>query len=48
MDPITVLGAGGWIGSALVKDLRRQGRAVLPVGRSNLNDWLANGGALGP
>ena len=32
MDPITVLGAGGWIGSALAKDLRRQGRAVLPVG----------------
>lgn len=46
--PITVLGAGGWIGAALVEDLRRQGRAVLPVGRSNLNDWLATGDALGP
>lgn len=48
MDPITVLGAGGWIGGAVVEDLRRQGRAVLPVGRSNLNDWLASGEALGP
>ena len=38
MEPITVLGAGGWIGAALVEDLRQQGCAVLPVGRSNLND----------
>ena len=48
MDPITVLGAGGWIGAALVEDLRRQGRVVLPVGRSELDDWLASSDTLGP
>lgn len=48
MDPITVLGAGGWIGTALVEDLRRQGRAVLSVARSDLNDWLAGSDASGP
>ena len=48
MDPITVLGSGGWIGAALVEDLRRQGRVVLPVGRSELDDWLASSDTLGP
>lgn len=48
MHPITVLGAGGWIGAALVDDLRRQGCAVLPVGRIDLNDWLASGEVVGP
>lgn len=48
MDPITVLGAGGWIGAALVEDLRQQGRVVLPVGRSDFNDWLASKVVLGP
>ena len=48
MEAITVLGAGGWIGAALVEDLRRQGCAVLPVGRSDLNSWLDSGGDFGP
>ncbi len=48
MHPITVLGAGGWIGSALVDELRRQGHAVLPVGRCELNDWLLSDEELGP
>ncbi len=39
--PITVLGAGGWIGSALVKDLHHQGQPVLPVDRTALPGWLA-------
>lgn len=39
--PITVLGAGGWIGAALVADLRRQGRAVIAVDRAALPAWLA-------
>jgi len=29
--PMTVLGAGGWIGAALVADLQRQGKKVWPV-----------------
>jgi nucleoside-diphosphate-sugar epimerase len=39
--PITVLGAGGWIGAALVNDLQRQGKRVLPVSRTGLPTWLA-------
>jgi nucleoside-diphosphate-sugar epimerase len=39
---ITVLGAGGWIGSALVNDIQRQGRRVLPVNRSDLPAWLVS------
>lgn len=46
--PITVLGAGGWVGSALVDELTRQGRAVLPVERAELVDWLAAEEQLGP
>lgn len=46
--PITVLGAGGWIGAALVADLQRQGRPVLPVDRAALPAWLAGGEPLGP
>jgi nucleoside-diphosphate-sugar epimerase len=46
--PITVLGAGGWIGAALVQELQRQGRPVLPVKRSGLQDWLAGSEPLGP
>ena len=48
MNPIVVLGAEGWIGSALVNDLRQQGRAVLAVRRGELNDWLACSNSLGP
>lgn len=39
--PITVLGAGGWIGAALVAELRRQGRPVRAVDRAGLLAWLA-------
>jgi nucleoside-diphosphate-sugar epimerase len=39
--PITVLGAGGWIGAALVAELRRQGRPVRAVDRAGLPAWLA-------
>lgn len=46
--PITVLGAGGWIGSALVDGLRQKGRVVIPVGRRELQDWLTSGSPLGP
>lgn len=38
--PITVLGAGGWIGAALVADLLSQGRLVQAVDRAALPDWL--------
>lgn len=38
--PITVLGSSGWIGSALVVELRRQGFSVLPVNRLLLSDWI--------
>lgn len=48
MFPITVLGAGGWIGSALVADLRRQGFEVNPVGRMDLKAWLSKSDLLGP
>lgn len=40
--PITVLGAKGWIGSALVADLQRQGKPVIPVDRASLPGWLAS------
>jgi nucleoside-diphosphate-sugar epimerase len=46
--PITVLGAGGWIGAALVADLQRQGRPVWPVGRAALPAWLAGDEPQGP
>jgi nucleoside-diphosphate-sugar epimerase len=36
-----VLGSGGWIGSALVEELRLQGRSVLAVNRHALQSWLA-------
>lgn len=48
MLPITVLGSGGWIGSALVADLRRQGIPVKPVDRASLPEWLAGEDRLGP
>jgi nucleoside-diphosphate-sugar epimerase len=47
-SPITVLGAGGWIGNALVTELRHQGRSVMPVGRDNLPRWLAGEDSPGP
>ena len=46
--PITVLGAGGWIGSALVADLQLQGRAVQAVKRADLSCWLNNRDVQGP
>ena len=39
-QPITVLGAGGWIGAALVAYLKSQGRAVRAVNRIELPIWL--------
>jgi len=45
---ITVLGAGGWIGAALVADLRRQGRPVRAVDRAGLLAWLAERDQQGP
>jgi len=39
--PITVLGAGGWIGAALVVELKRQGRIVKAVDRDGLPAWLS-------
>lgn len=41
LHPITVLGAGGWIGAALVADLRCQRLPVQPVDRAALRAWLA-------
>lgn len=46
--PITVLGAGGWIGAALVADLQRLGRTVRPVDRADLPAWLADAEPQGP
>ena len=46
--PITVLGAGGWIGAALVADLQRQHRRVIPVHREGLPQWLAGEDPQGP
>ena len=45
--PITVLGAGGWIGAALVAELRRQGRPVRTVNRAGMPAWLAERDAQG-
>ena len=47
-QPITVLGAEGWIGSALVADLKRCQRSVVAIGRSQLQDWLADHHRQGP
>lgn len=46
--PITVLGAGGWIGAALVAELRCQGRPVRAVDRAGLPAWLAERDPQGP
>lgn len=46
--PITVLGAGGWIGAVLVAELQRLGRPVVSVDRAALSEWLAGGEPLGP
>ena len=46
--PITVLGAGGWIGAALVASLQAAGRPVLSIERSNLREWLAGSSPQGP
>ena len=46
--PITVLGAGGWIGAAIVADLQRQGRHVIPLDRAGLPQWLASREPQGP
>lgn len=46
--PITVLGAGGWIGSALVASLRRLNHPVFPVFRSELRSWIAGSEPIGP
>lgn len=46
--PITVLGANGWIGSALVAELKYQGQVVLPVDRALLPSWLAGSDQQGP
>lgn len=45
---ITVLGAGGWIGAALLAELQRQGRPVRAVGRADLPAWLAERDQEGP
>ena len=45
---ITVLGAGGWIGAALMADLQRQGRPVHCVDRAGLSAWLAGAEPQGP
>ena len=41
MNPVTVLGAGGFIGRALVAHLRAAGRRVNPITRAELPDFLA-------
>lgn len=46
--PITVLGAGGWIGASLVADLKRQGRRVIPVDRVGFPQWLGGIHTPGP
>ena len=38
---ITVLGAGGWIGSSLVSYLKSQNRLLYAIDRSSLSSWLA-------
>jgi nucleoside-diphosphate-sugar epimerase len=44
---MTVLGAGGWIGSAVVAYLQQQGRQVQMVHRSDLEAWLTETHAVG-
>lgn len=46
--PITVLGAGGWIGSALIASLRAQGRGVEAIDRQRLPAWIAGSQEVGP
>jgi nucleoside-diphosphate-sugar epimerase len=46
--PFTVLGAGGWIGAALVAALQYQGRTVRAVDRAGLLPWLAKRDPQGP
>ena len=46
--PITVLGAGGWIGSSLVRYLQEQGRKVEAIDRESLLSWLNDTNSLGP
>lgn len=46
--PITVLGAGGWIGAALVSFLQGQGRPVRVVDRAALPAWLSARDPQGP
>ena len=45
---ITVLGSGGWIGSALVEDLQNHDWLVQAIDRSNLEAWLSENQAHGP
>lgn len=40
-QPITVLGADGWIGSALVSHLQQQNCIVEPINRVSLSSWLS-------
>ncbi|WP_413441455.1 NAD-dependent epimerase/dehydratase family protein [Synechococcus sp. MIT S1220] len=47
-NSITVLGAKGWIGSALVAELKGQGRSVRAITRKSLSDWLSNHDSYGP
>lgn len=47
MTPFTILGAGGFIGSALVARLRADERAVRAVTRAELPALLTSGAALG-
>lgn len=39
-ERITVVGAKGWIGAALVADLKRKKKDVIAVDRKNLSEWL--------
>lgn len=47
-QPITVLGAGGWIGAALVAHLQALGRPALTVERADLGRWLSGSDPQGP
>jgi nucleoside-diphosphate-sugar epimerase len=46
--PITILGASGWIGSALVSDLAKQGWRVNAVDRPSLESWISGKQTHGP
>lgn len=46
--PITVLGAGGWIGSALMASLRSVGQPAFPVFRSGVSSWITGEEPVGP